>query len=127
MEAILAACGMATEIDPRECLVADEEGCVVGFGRIAYAEGMAYLRPIVTAPEHRRGGIGGQLLSALVTGRGELHIVARGDAVRFYRSVGFAPMGWDSVSGSFRKECDECPDLADCKPLPMAYRGDFEA
>ncbi len=97
----------------------------MGFGRIAYAEGMAYLRPIVTAPEHRRRGIGGQLLRALLTGRDELRIVARGDAVRFYRRVGFAPTDWESVDGSFRKECDECPDLADCKPVPMMFRGDF--
>ncbi len=126
MEAILAACGMATEIDPRECLVADDDGCVVGFGRIELAEGQAYLRPIVTAPKHRHRGIGRQLLSGLVAGRDELRVVARGDAVGFYLSVGFATMGWDAVSGSFRQGCEECPDLAGCKPLPMIYRGGLE-
>lgn len=123
VEEILAKCDMPVSIDPHECLLADAGERIVGFGRIEYAEGVAYLRPIVIVPEHRREGIGRQLLLALVDGLDELRVVARGEADDFYRSVGFSPMGWDSVYDPFRTECAECPDLAGCKPLPMRYRG----
>lgn len=124
LEKILVTCGMRGEINPSECLGA-EEGRVAGFGRIDYADGVPYLRPIVTAPESRGHGIGRQLLEALVVGRDEVRVVARGEVAGFYRSCGFVPMAWDSVYVSFREECAECPDRASCKPIPMRYRANL--
>ena len=122
VQELLRACGMEAEIDPCNCLLADEEGMIVGLGRLEYGEDVPYLRPIAIAPAHQHRGVGRRLLEALLTNLDELRVVSRGNALGFYSGLGFEPMGWDSVHATYRQECAECPELAVCGPMPMRYQ-----
>jgi N-acetylglutamate synthase-like GNAT family acetyltransferase len=119
---LLAACGMAGPLDPCECLIAEDRGCLAGFARVEHAGRVAYLRPIAVAADHRGQGIGRRLIYALLAKEGELRVVARGSAAGFYTALGFLPLDWMLVDPAFQAECQQCPDLADCKPVGMMRR-----
>jgi N-acetylglutamate synthase-like GNAT family acetyltransferase len=121
VQTLLQACEMGVELDPGECLLAEEEGEVVGLGRLENSGGVPYLRPIAISPHHQHRGIGRQLLSALLTDLHELRVVARGKAFGFYSALGFESMDWDCVYAGYRQECAECPDHEQCGPVPMKY------
>jgi len=68
---------------PQLCLVAESEGEIVAFGlgtdSFEIIEDTAHLEWIAVAPEHRRQGVGGEILSRLVDiarGMGRRRVVA---------------------------------------------------
>ena len=48
-------------------------------------------------------------------------LVARGDAVEFYRAVGFSATQWRELPEVLRDECEACPDRVECEPQPMIH------
>ncbi len=119
IEALLAACGMAAEVDPHDCRLAETNGRVVGLVRLEWGDAVPYIRPIAIAPGCRGQGLGRRLIESLLGEVDELCAVARGESVGFYRQLHFEPIPWESVYAPFRDECDTCEDRAICSPVPM--------
>ncbi len=76
------------------CLVAEEEGCVVGFAvSRQVAEGEFEILNLAVAPSRRRRGVGRRLLTDILERRpGELFLEVRESntpARRFYEQAGF--------------------------------------
>jgi len=122
LQALLAANQMTTDIDPGEFLLAIADGKLAGAARLEWQGQTAYLRPVVVDQKWQRKGVGRALIENIMVGLSDLVVVARGEAVGFYRQSGFLPIGWEKVSHRYRQECIECPDLRDCKPLPMRWK-----
>ncbi len=118
---LMRACHLSRRIDPRDCMLAEEDGAVAGLARLEYAGGVPYLRPLAVAPAHQHQGIGRDLVQHLTEGLTELRLVARGSAVGFYADLGFLPMAWEGVAAEFQQECLDCHDRDECSPVPMHY------
>lgn len=116
---LLAACDMAGDLDPCECLLAEDAGALAGLARIEHAGGHAYLRPVAVAAAYRGRGVGRMLIETLLAREGGLRIVARGSATVFYEALGFRPLEWEQVDPAFQAECAECGDLGECNPVAM--------
>jgi N-acetylglutamate synthase-like GNAT family acetyltransferase len=112
---------MGIEVDPCDCLLADDEGVIAGLGRIEWGESIPYLRPIAVAPTYQHLGIGRRIVQALLTDLDELWVFARGQSIGFYSELGFVPAEWDTVHAPYRQECAECPEREDCAPVPLRY------
>ena len=116
---LLAACGMADDLDPCECLLAEDVDCLAGLARSERAGGIAYLRPIAVASAYQGQGIGRRLIEALHAREDRIRVVARGSAAGFYETLGFLPLDWERVEPAFQAECATCPDLGKCSPVAM--------
>ena len=116
---LLAAYGMAGDLDPFECLLAEDADCLAGLARIERAGGTAYLRPIAVASAYLGQGIGRKLIEALHAREDQIRVVARGSAAGFYETLGFLPLDWGRVEQAFQAECAACPNLGECSPVAM--------
>jgi N-acetylglutamate synthase-like GNAT family acetyltransferase len=113
---------MATDIDPIDFMVAEVDGKVLGAARLAWVgKDDAFLRPIVVATEARGTGLGRALLERLFGVCASISVIARSDAVPFYRHLGFTTVDWSSVPGAYTEECECCDDLAQCRPMSMRW------
>ncbi|MBS1151718.1 MAG: acetyltransferase, family [Myxococcaceae bacterium] len=78
----------------RYAAAAYDAGRLVGFAR-ALSDGVTsgYISSVMVAAEHRRRGIGRELIGQLVRGREHIRWVlhARQGAAEFYRALGFQP------------------------------------
>ena len=119
---LLASQRMATDIDPVDFIVGEVNGRLLGAARLEWA-GLddVFLRPIVVATEARGTGLGRALLERLFGVRSRISVVARGEAVPFYRHLGFTAMDWSSVPSQYRDECECCDDLTQCRPMAMRW------
>ena len=119
---LLASHQMATDINPVDFIVAEVNGRLVGAARLTWvATNDAFLRPIVVATEARGTGLGRDLLERLFGICSSISVIARSDAVPFYRHLGFTAMDWSSVPSEYRDECECCEDLAQCRPMSMRW------
>ena len=119
---LLASQGMATDVDPVDFIMAEVNGRLLGAARLIWVgKDDTFLRPIVVATEARRTGLGRALLERLFGICASISVIARGDAVPFYRRLGFTAMDWSSVPGEYRDECESCDDLAQCRPMSMTW------
>ena len=119
---LLASQQMATDIDPVDFIMAEVNGRLLGAARLAWVgTDDAFLRPIVVATEARGTGVGRALLERLFAVCSGISVIARGDAVPFYRQLGFTAMDWSSVPDDYRDECESCDDLAQCRPMSMRW------
>ena len=117
---LLASQRMATDVDPAEFVVAEEKGRLLGAARLEWVgTDDAYLRPIAVTKEAQRTGLGSALLEKLCARCSSISVIARGDAVPFYKRSGFTATDWSSVREEYRDECESCDDLAQCQPVPM--------
>jgi N-acetylglutamate synthase-like GNAT family acetyltransferase len=121
LQRLLRSHQMETEVDPGEFWLAEVEGSLAGAARLEWEDGLAYLRPIAVEPDWQAQGIGRVLVQEIATGLHQLNVVARGEAIGFYRRLGFAPVDWEQVPERYRQECTACPDLETCRPAPMAW------
>ncbi len=92
---------------------------VLGFCRIRVFDDVAYVNPLVTAPQARGMGVGRALMLHCADLYGELRLVARGYAVPFYRSIGCTDAAWQDIAPEMAGDCPACPDAATCNPQPM--------
>ncbi len=119
---LLATQRMATEIDPVDFVVAEANGKLLGAARLVWIGAEeAFLRPIVVATGARGRGHGRALIERLFAVCPRIGVVARGEAVPFYRSLGFTAIDWSSVPSEYRDECECCNDFARCRPMPMSW------
>ncbi|OUO89766.1 GNAT family N-acetyltransferase [Gordonibacter sp. An230] len=102
--------------------VAISEKRIAGFIRIVEAEGNRYVNPIVVDAHARRQGVGRALMEDARARYGTLLLVARGSAVPFYTALGCERVSSERISPALGEDCDTCPDLAVCEPVPMIYR-----
>lgn len=117
---LLASQRMGTDIDPADFIVAEVNRRLLGAARLEWAgTDDAFLRPIVVAAEAQGTGLGRALLERLSGACSRISVVARGDAVPFYRHLGFTARAWSSVPGQYREECECCADFAQCRPISM--------
>lgn len=119
---LLASHRMATDIDPVDFIMAEINGRLLGAARLEWVgTDDAFLRPIVVATGARGTGFGRALLKRLFGICSRISVIARGDAVPFYRHLGFTAMDWSSVPSEYRDECECCDDLAQCRPMSMRW------
>jgi len=119
---LLASQQMATDIDAVDFIVAEVNGQLLGAARLAWTGAQdAFLRPIVVAAEARRRGLGRALLERLFDICPSISVIARSDAVPFYRRLGFTDGDWASLPAEYRDECERCDDLAQCRPRSMRW------
>ncbi len=119
---LLASQGMATDVDPVDFIMAEVNSRLLGAVRLAWVGTKdAFLRPILVATEARRMGLGRALLERLFGVCSSISVIARSDAVPFYRELGFTAVDWSSVPGEYRDECERCDDLAQCRPVSMRW------
>jgi N-acetylglutamate synthase-like GNAT family acetyltransferase len=124
---LLASHRMATDIDPTDFIVAEANGRLLGAARLTWVgTNDAFLRPIVVAPEARGTGLGRALLERLFDLCSSISVIARSDAVPFYRHLGFTAVDWSSAPGVYRDECECCDDLAQCRPSSMRWTSSAE-
>ena len=120
---LLAQNDMVGEISPDDCLLAEKGNRLLGFVRVELDQKIPYLRPVVVASDCRKQGVGRRLVQQLLTEFPELRVVARGQAVDFYERLGFETFEWTELPLRFYRECELCPDLELCNPVPMRYGG----
>lgn len=120
IERLAAEAGMS--LTPRGRSFAAEQGeNIVGFIRIVQGSGRTYVNPVVVDPRARRQGIGRALMEFARNRYGTLHFVARGHAVAFYQSLGCTKVSWSCITPEVGEDCDACPNVETCKPVPMAF------
>ena len=119
---LLASQGMATDVDPVDFIMAEANGRLLGAARLTWVgTDDAFLRPIVVATGARGTGLGRALLERLFGVCASISVIARGDAVPFYRQLGFTATDWSSVPDAYREECESCDALAQCRPMSMRW------
>ena len=119
---LLESHSMATDVDPVDFIVAEVNGRLLGAARLSWVGADdAFLRPIVVATRARRTGLGRALLEGLFGICSSISVMARSDAVPFYRHVGFTAVDWSSIPSEYREECERCDDLARCRPMSMRW------
>ena len=119
---LLASHRMATDIDPVDFIMAEVHGRLLGAARLAWVgTDDAFLRPIVVAAKSRGTGVGRALLERLFGTCSSISVIAQGDAVPFYRRLGFTAVDWSSAPGVYRDECECCEDMAQCRPMSMRW------
>ncbi len=108
-------------------VAANADDDCVGLCRILVGKnGIAHVNPVVANREWRGYGVGRALMDDALERYGELRFVARGGAVPFYRALGYEEISWDDVDTSVTEECDGCPMIDECNPLPMGKKLDRE-
>lgn len=122
IDAYAAEAGMDNIPGPSRVRVAvNTDDAVVGFCRLQDdVNGVAYVNPIVTYSAWRGYGVGRALIDDARAIAGELRLIARGESEGFYRKLGFVEMPWSDVDlKAAEEDCDNCPDRAECGPVPM--------
>lgn len=121
LEALLAENGMGYA-EPIDLFVLARQGDeVVGCIRIEDSPEMAMVRPVVVAATHRSRGIGRLLVEATRPTDKPTLVVARGEAISFYRNLGFTSADWHMIPRGHHDECTACDDRQNCRPQPMRY------
>jgi N-acetylglutamate synthase-like GNAT family acetyltransferase len=124
---LLASNRLSTDIDPVDFIVAEVKGVVLGAARLTWTgTNDAFLRPIVVATEAQGTGLGRALLENLFVICSSISVIARSDAVPFYRRLGFTTVDWSSAPDVYREECDCCDDLTQCRPMSMRWTSTSE-
>ena len=119
--ALLAEAGMDYTDPPEEYILAVEEGTIAGCGRLEDHGHMVMLRPLVVAQPCRGHGVGELILKGIMPADKPTALVARGEAVAFYKAMGFSHADWNTIPASQRAECETCLNRAECQPQPMIH------
>jgi N-acetylglutamate synthase-like GNAT family acetyltransferase len=112
---------MHSDVPPEEFLVAEVDGAVAGAVRLEWIEEDVYLRAMAVHSNWHGLGVGSRLVKELMVGLDQVKVVARGYAAPFYEKLGFRPVDWAVIHKNMSGECIECPEIINCKPVPMIY------
>ena len=108
--------------DPPEAyMLAMYEETIAGCGRIEDHGNFAMLRPLVVSEPYRGYNVGRLILQEIMPANKPTMLVARGEAIAFYKAMEFLPTGWDDMSPSQRAECNSCFNRNECMPQPMIH------
>lgn len=110
---------MEVDINPAEFLLAEINGELAGAARLEHENSHVYLRPVVVDSKWHGKNIGSALIRSIAQGVDMLYVVSRGKSTGFYQKLGFLPIPWEQVPERYRQECNTCPDLGHCQPIPM--------
>ena len=125
IDALHVAEDMTAPHDVADTFVATNAcGDVCGCIKLRMADdGRVFVNPVIVA-QHARGlGIGRELMYHAHDIYGDLHLVARGYAVGFYRAIGLVDMSWDEVIDELTEDCAHCDCVKACAPRPMKLVG----
>ena len=104
-------------------VAANEDDDCVGFCRLAFSEaGIAHVNPVVINEQWRGYGVGRALIDDARVHHDEIRLVARGKSIEFYRVLGFTEIPWADIAPGVTEECDGCPLIEECAPLPMGWK-----
>jgi len=116
---LMAAYDMVGNFTAENCVIAEKNDNLIGFARVEVAETVPYVRPIVVARQNQGRGVGKALLQHILCSCSDLRVVSRGSVIGFYTQMGFKSADWDEIHLAFKNECAACPDLKNCRPVPM--------
>jgi len=119
LDVLLSAEEMQGQFPPEAFTVCELDGVLAGAIRVEIMDDRPWIRPIVVDDTCQGSGIGTALVEAAMTEHGTLLAVARGAALPFYERRGFERIPWDQVPAELWHECDSCPDVETCGPVPM--------
>ena len=92
----------------------------------AYREGMDAIPSLENVTVAANGddgyGVGRALIDDARAHHDEIRLVARGKSIEFYRVLGFTEIPWDDIAPGVTEECDGCPLIEECGPLPMGWK-----
>ena len=101
-------------------VAADLDNTIYGACRVEIApDGSANINPVVVFKVKQGLGVGASLVNDALKRYPDLRLVARGPSVGFYEQLGFFRCGWDDIDPKYRRDCDACPVLATCQPVPF--------
>lgn len=101
-------------------VAADNDNVIFGAIRIEIApDGSANINPVVVFDVKKGMGVGAALVKDALKTYPDLRLVARGPSVGFYERLGFERCSWDDIDPKYIRDCDECPELANCGPVPF--------
>lgn len=106
---------------PEGIRVAIGDGNVMfGAIRIEHApDGSDNINPVVVFGVKQGLGVGKALVVDALKKHPDLRLVARGHSVGFYEALGFVRCGWEDIDPRYRTDCDMCPMLGTCGPVPF--------
>ena len=101
-------------------VAADLDNVIFGAIRIEIApDGSANINPVVVFEVKQGIGVGAALVKDALKRYPDLRLVARGPSVGFYEALGFERCGWDDIDPKYERDCDLCPILETCEPVPF--------
>ena len=119
--ALLAEADMDYTEPPEAYILAMEEETIAGCGRLEDHGHFVMLRPLVVAEQYRGRGVGKLILQGIMPADKPTVLVARGEAIAFYKAMGFSHTGWNTVSAPQIAECESCLNRTECMPQPMIH------
>jgi len=127
---------IAGDIQEHVLITKDDE--IIGGGMMTQTGASVYHLVVFAVKEsQRKYGIGRLLLKELLECPWQycLHGVAatedcyhvttvsKGKSAGFYEKNGFLACDFSALAAPFCEQCQECPELSDCKPVAMMYTG----
>jgi predicted N-acetyltransferase YhbS len=98
---VKASCLKLGLADAAAAMVAEENGKIIGYARLAGQDGIYVLSHLFVNTNCQRSGVGKQLWKALVAGRELSHVTVKSSvsAVPFYKQLGFreSSIGYQST------------------------------
>ena len=119
LDVLLSAEKMQGQFPPEAFTICEADGVLAGAIRVEIMDDRPWIRPIVVGDAYQGSGIGTALVEAALAEYGILLAVARGAALPFYERLRFERIDWDEVPGELWHECDSCPDIGKCGPVPI--------
>ena len=121
LKALLVENGMGYAGPIDSFVVARKGDDIIGCAQLEEHSTMAMVRALVVAASYRRQGVGRLLLKAIVAADKPAALVARDEAIPFYKKFGFTAADWSIIPLHHRDECTFCDDRMSCRPQPMLY------
>jgi N-acetylglutamate synthase-like GNAT family acetyltransferase len=120
LQALLAGFDMGSQdLSPEDFFISEIDGGLVGAVLLQRVAGEVYLRAMAVDPAWQGQGIGRQLVQSFGRDLDSVKLVSRGSVAPFYHKLGYRTTSWEDIEPGMRIECDQCPDLEGCQPVPM--------
>ena len=94
---LLQEAGMEYTEPPEAYTLALDDDAIAGCGRMEDHHDFMMVRPLVIASAYRRKGIGRLIMKNILHGSKPTLLVARSEAVAFYKSIGFSHTSWQKI------------------------------
>jgi amino-acid N-acetyltransferase len=109
--------------DINNWIVAEDDGRIIGVGSLLEMNHtLVEVRSLAVAPEYRKFGIGGRIVTALVNearARGRTTVFALTRAVLFFEKLGFKITDKENFPEKVWRDCSICPVQFACDEVAM--------